>query len=72
MLAIRLDALTEGRLERLAALTGRTKTFYARAAIVAHLDDLEDYYLAQERLREFRPDEAIALETLKADLGLDD
>ena len=72
MLAIRLDALTEGRLERLAALTGRTKTFYARAAIAAHLDDLEDYYLAQERLREFRPDDAIALEELKADLGLDD
>ena len=50
MLAVRLDAETEGRLDRLAARTGRTKTFYARAAIHAHLDDLEDYYLAEDRL----------------------
>ncbi len=35
MLVVRLDEATEGRLERLAAKTGRTKTFYARAAIVA-------------------------------------
>ncbi len=72
MLAVRLDEDTEGRLERLAAMTGRTKTFYARAAIVAHLDDLEDFYLAEERLRDFREGDAIALSTMKAELGLDD
>ena len=37
--AVKLDEETEGRLERLAARTGRTKTFYARAAIAAHLND---------------------------------
>lgn len=54
MLAVRLDSETERRLEALAARTGRTKTFYAREAIAAHLDDLEDFYLAEERLRRFR------------------
>lgn len=72
MLAVRLDADVERRLEALAAKTGRTKTFYARAAILAHLDDLEDFYLAEERMREFRADEAIPLAELKAELGLAD
>ena len=72
MLAVRLDKEIEGRLEWLAARTGRTKTFYARAAIEAHLDDLEDYYLAEERLRDFRAGDAIPLADLKAELGLAD
>jgi len=72
MLAVRLDKDIEARLERLAARTGRTKTFYARAAIEAHLDDLEDFFLAEERLKDFRSEEAIPLAKLKADLGLDD
>lgn len=71
MLAIRLDAETEKRLERLASRTGRTKTFYAREAIAAHLDDLEDFYLAEERLRDFRQGDAIPLADLKAELALD-
>jgi len=40
MLAIRLSEDIERRLEALAAATGRTKTFYAREAIVEYLDDL--------------------------------
>jgi len=72
MLAVRLDEQTESRLEALAARTGRTKTFYARAAIEAHLDDLEDFYLAEERLRDFHAGDAIPLSALKAELGLDD
>jgi RHH-type rel operon transcriptional repressor/antitoxin RelB len=72
MLAIRLDAETEQRLESLAARTGRTKTFYAREAIAAHLDDLEDFYLVEGRLRTFRDGDAIPLATLKAELGLGD
>ncbi len=72
MLAVRLDEQTEGRLEALAARTGRTKTFYARAAIEAHLDDLEDFYLAEERLRDFRDDDAIPLDVFMAELDLGD
>jgi RHH-type rel operon transcriptional repressor/antitoxin RelB len=48
MLAIRLSKDIEDSLERLAQTTGRTKTFYARQAILEYLDDLEDYYLAVE------------------------
>ena len=70
MLAIRLDDEIEKRLARLAQKTGRTKTFYARAAILAHLDDLEDFYLAEERMRDFRAGDAIALADLKVELGL--
>jgi len=51
MLAIRIDEETEKRLERLAKLTGRTKTFYAREAILQHLKDMKDYYLAAENAR---------------------
>jgi RHH-type rel operon transcriptional repressor/antitoxin RelB len=39
------------RLNALAKKTGRTKTFYAREAILKHLDDMEDYYLAVDRLK---------------------
>ncbi len=54
MLAIRLPAEVEDRLEALARATGRTKTFYAREAILKHLDDLEDLYLAEQRLIDVR------------------
>ncbi len=49
MLAIRLPPEIEERLQKLARKTGRTKTFYAREAIVEHLDDLEVLYLAEKR-----------------------
>lgn len=54
MLAIRLPQSIEKRLERLARRTGRTKTYYAREAILEHLADLEDLYLAEEALARIR------------------
>jgi RHH-type transcriptional regulator, rel operon repressor / antitoxin RelB len=54
MLAIRLPQPIEARLEALAKATGRTKSFYAREAIVDHIEDLEDIYLAEQRLTEIR------------------
>jgi RHH-type rel operon transcriptional repressor/antitoxin RelB len=54
MLALRLPTEIETRLANLAEKTGRTKTFYAREAILEHLDDLEDLYLAEQRLVEIR------------------
>ncbi|MBU6225714.1 MAG: TraY domain-containing protein [Burkholderiales bacterium] len=50
MLALRLPEEVENRLEKLAKSTGRTKSFYAREAIVEHIADLEDLYLAEKRL----------------------
>ena len=49
MLALRLPEDLEARLEALAKKTGRTKSFYAREALVEYIDDLEDLYLAQKR-----------------------
>lgn len=54
MLAIRLPERIEKRLARLAKRTGRTKTYYAREAILKHLEDLEDIYLAEKRLADIR------------------
>ena len=52
MLAIRLPKDVENRLTNLAAKTGRTKTFYAKEAILSHLDEMEDRYLAISRLEQ--------------------
>lgn len=68
MLAIRLDTDTENRLERLAKKTGRTKTFYAREAILAHIQDLEDIYLATQRMQ--RPSKTYSAKDVKRALGL--
>jgi RHH-type rel operon transcriptional repressor/antitoxin RelB len=54
MLAIRLPEEIEKRLDALSKATGRTKTYYAREAILEYLDDLEDVYLAEQRLADLR------------------
>ncbi len=54
MLAIRLSDDIEARLSSLAKATGRTKTFYAREAILEYLEDLEDFYLAEKRLADIQ------------------
>jgi len=73
MLAIRLPEDIERRLTALAEATGRTKTFYAREAILAFMDDLEDIYLAESRLEALRAGRslAVSLEDVERDLGLD-
>ncbi|OWV64666.1 CopG family transcriptional regulator [Rhizobium sp. R339] len=58
MLALRLPPDIEARLDELARRTGRSKSFYARQAIVEHLDDLEDIYLVEKRLEELRRGES--------------
>ena len=50
MLFIRLSEEIEARLAELAARTGRTKALYVREAILHHLDEMEDKYLAINRL----------------------
>ncbi len=55
MLAIRLPADVEQRLDILAKATGRSKTYYARQAILAHIDALESK-AAAERAAQPRED----------------
>ncbi|MGE0752118.1 MAG: TraY domain-containing protein [Variibacter sp.] len=66
MLAIRLPPDMDKRLAALAKKTGRTKSFYAREAIMRHLEDLEDYHLATRRLAE--PKQRVSLEELEREL----
>ena len=74
MLALRLPAEVEERLSALASATGRSKSFYAREAILEHLDDLEDLYLAEQRLLDIRSGETktIPLEDVMRDHGVED
>ena len=74
MLALRLPEEIEGRLAALAKATGRTKSFYAREAIVEHLDDLEDLFLAEKRLARVRDGKSktYSLKQVEDELGLAD
>ena len=58
--------------EKLAKSTGRTKSFYAREAIIEHLADLEDLYLAEKRLAKVRSGKSktVGLSAVEAELGL--
>jgi len=53
-ISIRLSPDIESRLKNLAALTGRSKTYYVTQAIYEHLDDLEGLYLAERELEAIR------------------
>ena len=66
MLALRLPTAIEKRLDALAKKTGRSKSFYAREAILRHIEDLEDYHLARRRLSRRAP--RVTLEKLERDL----
>jgi RHH-type rel operon transcriptional repressor/antitoxin RelB len=74
MLAIRLPEDIENRLDALAKATGRSKTYYAREAILEHLDDLEDLYLAEQRLIDIRAGrtKTIPLDDVMKQYGLED
>ncbi|MEQ8953466.1 MAG: hypothetical protein RL120_04970 [Gammaproteobacteria bacterium] len=52
MLSIELPVEIEYQLELLSMVTGRSKQFYARAAIVEYLDEIEDRYHALQQVEE--------------------
>ena len=71
--SIRLPDDVSARLQALAQLTGRSKTFYMIEAIREHLDDLEDLYLAEQRLIDHRAGKtaAVPLEEVMRRYGLE-
>ncbi len=73
-ISVRLPDDVANRLNQLAALTGRSKSFYITEAILEHLDDLEDIYLAEKRLEDIRAgrSKTYTLEEVERDLGLAD
>jgi RHH-type rel operon transcriptional repressor/antitoxin RelB len=72
MLSIRLPEEIEARLERLAKQTGRTKSFYAREAILEKIEDMEDVYLAEHVLERIRKGEEKTLSAEEMWRGLED
>ena len=73
MLAIRLPDSIEKRLARLAKRTGRTKTFYAREAILKYIEDLEDAYDAERGLQRIQSgrEKTIPLEDVMKRYGME-
>jgi RHH-type transcriptional regulator, rel operon repressor / antitoxin RelB len=63
MLTLRLPPEIEKRLDTLAKKTGRSKSYYAREAILRQIEDIEDYYLARRRL--VRGGSRVSLEILE-------
>ena len=70
--SIRLDPLIEQRLDYLARLTGRTKSYYLRELIEGGLDDLEDFYLADATLERVRKGQEAVIYSIevRSSLGL--
>ena len=71
--SIRLPHEIENRLEKLSIQTGRTKSFYVKEAIIEHLDDIEDVYLAEKRLEDIRAGrtQTIPLQEVMKKYGMD-
>lgn len=68
-ITVRLGSDVEKRLDTLAKLTGRTKTYYIRRALEEKLNDLEDLYIAEHRLEE--PEQRWSLEQLERNNDLE-
>lgn len=71
--SIRLPHEIEERLENLSIQTGRSKSFYVKEAILDHLDNIEDVYLAEKRLEGIRAGrtQAIPLQEVMKRYGMD-
>lgn len=72
--SLRLPVDLNQRLSHLSEQTGRSKTFYMLEAIKQHIDDLEDLYLAEQRLLDVRAGRSMtySLDDVERSLGLAD
>jgi RHH-type transcriptional regulator, rel operon repressor / antitoxin RelB len=73
-LSIRLDKELDARLERLARLTGRTKSLYRRQAVIEQINDLEDVFLARKVARRVAEGKegTVTLDELERAIGVAD
>lgn len=72
--SVRLGPEMEQRLDRLAQRTGRSRAYYVREAIETHLDDIEDVYLADQRMEDLRAGRSrrYSISEVEAELDLAD
>ena len=74
IVGVRVPDEVDRRLNQLAQLTGRSKSYYIREALVEHLTELEDIYLADhvtERIRKGQ-ERTFSLDEAERLLGLAD
>ena len=74
MLTVRLPENLEKRLNNLATVTKRPKSYYVREALERVLEDLEDAYLAETEYEEFLKSgqQSKPIDQVERDLGLAD
>lgn len=72
-ISVRLDPELEARLEHLATVTGRAKSYYLRELIETGLEELEDFYLADATMERIRKGQEVVhtSDAVRKDLGLD-
>ena len=72
-LSVTIPDELQSRLARLVASTGRSFDDYINDALREHLDDLEDYYIAEQRLAGLKAgrSQAIPLEVVMKRYGLE-
>jgi len=73
MLSVRLQDDFEDRLRNLSEKTNRTKAFYVKELFNRHFEELEDIYLAESALENFKQSgkKAISLNKMRTALDLD-
>lgn len=69
-IGVRIPEEVVKRLDRLARKTKRSRSYYVRQAILDHIQDLEDYYLALSRQEDGQP--TIPFDEMERRLGLAD
>ena len=65
LLSVRLEDDLGMRLAGLAKKTHRTKSFYIKEALMNYIEDLEDIYIAEKRLSDYRAGKIEALSSEK-------
>lgn len=71
MISVNLKPELESLLLELAEKAGETPSSLAQKAVVAYLEDLEDYADAVAALKECDPAETVSLEEMKRELGME-
>jgi RHH-type rel operon transcriptional repressor/antitoxin RelB len=66
---IRISRKLDQKLDKLAAATGRKKSYYATKAIERYLEDLEDYFAARDAMKKSKT--RCSLAEAAKELGLD-
>jgi RHH-type rel operon transcriptional repressor/antitoxin RelB len=70
LVAVRLEEDLNARLNKLAKSTGRSKSFYIQQAIARFMEDMEDTFIAIERLE--NPGQRYSMDEVKEMLNVAD